>query len=208
MNLLKSNIRNELVSSFANGPGNRYVVWFQGCPHGCVGCYNPGSWSTDVNQLVESSVLVERILASGCTGVTFTGGEPMSQPAGFLEVLQGLHSDGVLDAQLVDGIILFTGHEPHEIAADVLCVKCLDYVDLAICGRFVRASRAVQGLMGSTNQCLRWLDRPGRGKARISEVAVATGQVFEAQMLDGGVVLTGFPDVEGLRIPGVVRKRV
>ncbi len=29
--------------SHANGPGARYVVWFQGCSLGCPGCFNPGT---------------------------------------------------------------------------------------------------------------------------------------------------------------------
>ena len=27
--------------SRANGPGARFVVWFQGCTLGCAGCFNP-----------------------------------------------------------------------------------------------------------------------------------------------------------------------
>ena len=27
--------------SRANGPGARFVVWFQGCTLGCPGCFNP-----------------------------------------------------------------------------------------------------------------------------------------------------------------------
>ena len=29
--------------SVVDGPGFRYTVFVQGCPHGCPGCHNPGS---------------------------------------------------------------------------------------------------------------------------------------------------------------------
>ena len=31
----------EIKHSLVNGPGIRYVVFFQGCPHHCEGCHNP-----------------------------------------------------------------------------------------------------------------------------------------------------------------------
>ena len=31
--------------SRANGPGARFVVWFQGCTLGCPGCFNPHLWA-------------------------------------------------------------------------------------------------------------------------------------------------------------------
>ena len=31
------------AASRANGPGRRFVVWFQGCTLGCAGCFNPAT---------------------------------------------------------------------------------------------------------------------------------------------------------------------
>ncbi len=33
-----------LSCSFVNGDGARYVVFVQGCKHGCRGCQNPETW--------------------------------------------------------------------------------------------------------------------------------------------------------------------
>ncbi|HEX8107935.1 MAG TPA: 4Fe-4S cluster-binding domain-containing protein, partial [Kofleriaceae bacterium] len=33
--------------SRANGPGARFVVWFQGCTLGCPGCFNPTTHDPD-----------------------------------------------------------------------------------------------------------------------------------------------------------------
>lgn len=197
------NIRSELLGSVGNGPGYRYVVWFQGCGHGCLGCWNPGTWSSADVSLCTPAAVAARIHGSGCTGVTFTGGEPLSQPVGFLDLLRRLDVD-----LLPDGILLFTGHELEEIESDADCRACLDYIDVAVSGRYVRELRSVRGLLGSTNQRLWWNAAEGRGLSRISEASVTDGQVFELHELESGILLTGFPDLDGLHIPGVSRERL
>jgi len=201
-----ANIRNELIGSLSNGPGSRYVVWFQGCGHGCVGCYNPGSWSSSSNTLCRPSDIAERILSSGCSGVTFTGGEPMSQPAAFFEILCGLQSrSGILDSRLSSGIILFTGHTLSEIASDYKCSECLSLVDVAIIGRYERSLRSVSGLRGSSNQLIWYNPLSSRGRDIISSDDIESGQVFESHIVDSGVMLTGFPDLDNLNIRGLRR---
>ena len=41
------NIRGYGLSK-VNGPGNRFVLWTQGCSKGCSECFNPETWSTNV----------------------------------------------------------------------------------------------------------------------------------------------------------------
>ena len=201
-----ANIRSELAGSISNGPGNRYVVWFQGCGHGCVGCYNPKSWAAEIIELIEPAKLVARILDSGCDGVTFTGGEPMSQSAAFFEILLGLQTrEGHLDSRLVNGILLFTGHTMSEVAADYHCIEALSLVDVAIMGRYERDQRSVAGLRGSTNQIIWWNPLPHRGRYIITEESITEGQVFETHAVGDGIVVTGFPDLDGIKIRGIRR---
>lgn len=75
------------IESFGtvDGPGIRYVVFFQGCPMRCLYCHNPDTWSLDGGR----EVTAEEILAgyeknkafyvNG--GITATGGEPLMQLA-------------------------------------------------------------------------------------------------------------------------------
>ena len=37
-----------------DGPGVRFVVFFQGCPLRCLFCHNPDSWDTNGGMLMEA----------------------------------------------------------------------------------------------------------------------------------------------------------
>ena len=75
-------IHNRMENSAANGPGNRAVIWTQGCQGmNCQGCWNPDTH--DFNRTTETPVcsLVDWVLGiPGIEGVTFSGGEPFQQP--------------------------------------------------------------------------------------------------------------------------------
>ena len=40
-----------LPRSAANGPGERFVLWVQGCPLACPGCWNPDTWAFERRDL-------------------------------------------------------------------------------------------------------------------------------------------------------------
>jgi pyruvate-formate lyase-activating enzyme len=69
--------------SCVDGPGNRFVVFTQGCPFDCIACHNPetiapcgpGTRLTDVGQVLEQIRQVEPYLS----GVTVSGGEATAQ---------------------------------------------------------------------------------------------------------------------------------
>lgn len=66
-----------------DGPGVRYVVFFQGCPMRCLYCHNPDTWEMNGGTLTEASYIIEQyernkgFYKGG--GITCTGGEPMMQ---------------------------------------------------------------------------------------------------------------------------------
>ena len=74
------NIMGYVDESEVNGPGCRAVVWVQGCKRECAACFNPASWSFEINQLIAVDELAEKILSNPRNeGVTFSGGEPFLQ---------------------------------------------------------------------------------------------------------------------------------
>ncbi len=67
-----------------DGPGVRYVIFFQGCPLRCKYCHNPDTWrftggrEVTVKELMDEYESYKEFLRSG--GITATGGEPLGQP--------------------------------------------------------------------------------------------------------------------------------
>ena len=114
------------VESFGNvdGPGIRYVVFFQGCMLRCKYCHNPDTWKMHnpdakvmtVDQLTKEIVKYRDFFeASEGGGVTVSGGEPLLQMP-FLEALfKELKANGIntcLDtsAGCVNDTIAFNRH--------------------------------------------------------------------------------------------------
>ena len=82
-----------------DGPGIRYVVFFQGCPLRCKYCHNPDTWNFDGGKEVTAEELIreydsyKEFLKSG--GITATGGEPLAQPEFLKELFQLAKSKGI-----------------------------------------------------------------------------------------------------------------
>ena len=66
-----------------DGPGIRFVVFFQGCPMRCLYCHNPDTWEIGRGELRSAEELlaeydgVKEFLKEG--GLTASGGEPLVQ---------------------------------------------------------------------------------------------------------------------------------
>lgn len=116
------------IEEFAihDGPGIRTTVFLKGCPLRCTWCHNPEGQDFEPETMVkkgEKSVCGERLspeeLASKLIrneeifkmnggGVTFTGGEPLSQAQFLLEVLEKL--DGRIHTAIET-----SGYAPKEV---------------------------------------------------------------------------------------------
>ena len=89
------------IESFSavDGPGTRFVVFIQGCPHRCVFCSNPETWSfkggeeQTVDSLIAKAKRVRVYLEKNGGGVTVSGGEPLIQPIFVSEFLKRVHSE-------------------------------------------------------------------------------------------------------------------
>ena len=104
-----------------DGPGIRYVVFFQGCPLRCNFCHNPDSWAFGQGVRMEVEELVSKIAAlrpfyrKG--GVTLSGGEPLAQPEFAAALLQRSREEGF--------------HTAVDTAGSIPLDLCREAVDLA-----------------------------------------------------------------------------
>lgn len=89
-----------------DGPGIRYVIFFQGCPLRCRYCHNPDTWQKGAGRAVELEELLLDIqkyrgyMKHSGGGVSATGGEPLLQAdfvAALFERLRGMGIHTALD---------------------------------------------------------------------------------------------------------------
>ena len=112
-----------------DGPGVRFVVFFQGCPLRCKYCHNPDTWEfgrgteRTAEDLMKEYDSYKEFLKSG--GITATGGEPLAQPEFLAELFSLAKSKGVHTC--LDTSAGVYSHEHHE-AID----KALQYTDLVM----------------------------------------------------------------------------
>ncbi len=83
---LKALIAGIVPSSFVDGPGNRFVVFMQGCNLRCIYCQNPETWDpTGKNNPLCVQMNLDTLLklyskySDFTSGITFSGGEPLLQ---------------------------------------------------------------------------------------------------------------------------------
>lgn len=68
-----------------DGPGIRFVVFFQGCTLRCLYCHNPDTWDLKGGKEIEAEDLIKKVIRykpyfKNNGGVTCSGGEPLMQP--------------------------------------------------------------------------------------------------------------------------------
>lgn len=134
------------------GPGNRYVVWTQGCPFRCEGCATPESRPVDDGTLVTVDALADDIIhADNIDGITISGGEPMIQAESIACLLEKLKK-----ARPELTVIIFTGFRIENLIDDAQ-QRVLLLTDLLIDGPYVDTLNDGRGLRGSSNQRLHFL---------------------------------------------------
>ena len=81
--------------SIVDGPGMRFTVFIQGCPHKCKGCHNPQTHDFDSGYISDTEAIFEEYKKDPLlSGITFSGGEPFMQPKPLAELAEMVHSVG------------------------------------------------------------------------------------------------------------------
>ncbi len=180
------NIMGYVDESEVNGPGSRAVVWLQGCSRECDGCFNPQSWSFEINQLISVNGLTEKILANpNNTGVTFSGGEPFWQASALTQVAIKVKEAGL-------NVMSFTGFTLEQLQSEnapISSQELLGQLDILIDGAFVKslAVNAPKSLVSSANQKVHIFNPDFK-----DQLDWASDQVEIHILKDGSRIITGF----------------
>lgn len=142
-------IAGTVQDSIVDGPGIRYVIFTQGCPHHCPGCHNPqthdfsGGKDADVEEIL--SQIFGNPLASG---VTFSGGEPFAQADALVPIAEAVKDRG-------KNLMIYTGYlfEHLREMKNSGVQRLLDLSDILVDGPFILEERDLTlQYRGSANQ--------------------------------------------------------
>jgi anaerobic ribonucleoside-triphosphate reductase activating protein len=143
------------VSGFAresvvDGPGIRFVIFVQGCHHGCPGCHNPQTHDPQGGKEIAVDEILAMIDSNPLLdGVTLSGGEPFLQAKALAELARHCRDRNL-------SVVVYTGFYYEEILADSSnrdWQELLSQTDILIDGPFEREKRTTELMFrGSSNQ--------------------------------------------------------
>ena len=142
-----------IEESIVDGPGFRYVIFTQGCPHGCPGCHNPQTHDFNGGTLIDPLCLLPEIDENPLlSGVTFSGGEPFVQPKALLPLAREIKKRGL-------HLLIYSGYtyeqllDMAETNGDIK--RLLSITDILVDGPYIEALRDLDlKYRGSANQKL------------------------------------------------------
>ncbi|MBD2459503.1 radical SAM protein [Oscillatoria sp. FACHB-1407] len=180
------NIMGYVDASEVNGPGCRAVIWVQGCLRECPGCFNPDSWSFEMNELVAVDVLVDRILSNHQNeGVTFSGGEPFWQAPALAQLAHRVRVAGL-------NVMSFSGFTLEQLKGEYApagAQSLLNELDVLIDGPYVEslAIHSPTSLVSSCNQRVHVFNPDLRDR-----LTWASDQIEIHVLKDGSRIVTGY----------------
>ena len=155
--------------SIVDGPGLRFTVFAQGCPHHCPGCHNPETWPFEGGfEAAPAQIAAELKKNPLLKGLTLSGGEPFCQAEAMAELAEAVHAQG-------GDVLCYTGYLFEELlqmaGEDGGVERLLRATDVLVDGPFLLAQRSLElRFRGSANQ--RIIDVPA---------SLAQGAVVEAR---------------------------
>ncbi len=133
-----------------DGPGIRFVVFFQGCGLRCKYCHNRDTWPTKAGMEYTTQELISKIsryknyftLSGG--GVTLSGGEPLLQQDFLLELIPKLKELGIHVAIDTSGNFPLTDKITKIIELTDLFLLDIKCINDDICKGLVGASNKLE----------------------------------------------------------------
>ena len=129
-----------------DGIGLRTSLYCAGCENRCPSCHNPQSWDENGGDAITVDELYNRIVEADMN-VTFTGGDPMFHPEGFIAL------SSLIKRNTGKTIWCYTGYLFEQLLQNPSQRALLEQVDVLVDGRFIEALRdETLRFRGSSNQ--------------------------------------------------------
>ena len=134
---IKGNIFDIKRFALHDGPGIRTTLFMTGCPLDCLWCHNPesrlgASDDESKNRSVTSGYVIDELkkdlvfLEESGGGVTFAGGEPLSQPVFLSFILKSMKN------AMIHTAVDTTGYAPKQVLKEIMPYTDLFLYDLKI----------------------------------------------------------------------------
>ena len=139
--------------SIVDGPGLRFVLFTQGCPHHCPGCHNPQSHDMAGGyECEEEKILTEFAKNPLLKGMTLSGGEPIVQAEKLVPLAEQVVAMG-------KDIVLYSGYTFEQLLKmseqRPAIRSLLSLTALLVDGKYEAGKRSLSLLFrGSSNQRL------------------------------------------------------
>lgn len=123
----KAKIHSIETCGTVDGPGIRYVIFFQGCPLRCKYCHNPDTWNISagneilLDELLKDIVKYKIFMKYSNGGITASGGEPLLQGEFLSELFK------LCKAEKIQTALDTSGYVFNEIVK-----KVLNYTDIVL----------------------------------------------------------------------------
>ena len=136
------------IESFGtvDGPGIRFVLFFQGCNLQCKYCHNRDTWDINGGEYKSLDEIVEKIkkyknyiIPSG-GGITVTGGEPLLQVKFLIELFKKVKQEGITTCIDTSGMINITTDIKELLQYTDLVLLDIKHIDDEKCKQLVGAS--------------------------------------------------------------------
>jgi anaerobic ribonucleoside-triphosphate reductase activating protein len=169
----------------AEGPGQRFALWFQGCPLRCPGCCNPEMLPFEGGRDVPLSEVMRQVEDAGVEGVTLLGGEPLAHAAGASALARATRAAGLT-------VMVFSGYTLAEArrSADPAVADLLAHTDILVDGPYLRElPEARRRWVGSANQQIHFLS----DRYRADDPRWLLPNTLEIRLAGGELSVNGFP---------------
>ena len=137
--------------SIVDGPGFRFVVYVQGCPHHCEGCHNHQTHDFEGGTTTTTEEIMVKIKRNPLLkGITLSGGEPFCQCAPLAELARMVKKQGL-------SVMAYSGYTIEQLlqrakteeSVRALLLNC----DILVDGPFIKEQRDISlRFRGSKNQ--------------------------------------------------------